>query len=364
MKTKQIKNALLKKDKPTVITPDMLLHTGSTLLNLALTDNHLGGYIKGKYFHIVGDSASGKTFLSLTCLAEAGMNAAFKNYRFIFDDIEGGNLFNISKLFPNIWRRIEPPRGDRKNPEFSYYLEDLYFNIDDAIEQGDPFIYIADSMDGLQPMAADKKFKKLKEARRKGKEDEKGSFGMDKAKINSEYLRKLMTPLRRSQSILILISQSRDSADMFTPKTNSGGKALKFYATAQVWSSRFKTEKKTVRGKERRVGIVAKLQVKKNRATGKDRAIEVPIYNQFSDGGGGFDDIGSCVDYLVSEKHWKKSGQTITAPEFKFSGIKDKLVAKIEDVPKRYTRLTALVGRVWNEIESECSVERKNRYAI
>lgn len=363
MKTKEVKKLLLKKDPPTIITPDMLLHTGSTQLNLALTDNHLGGFIKGKYYHLVGDSASGKTFLSLTCLAEAGMNRAFKDYRFIFDDIEGGNLFNIRKLFPNIWKRIEPPRGTRKKPEFSYYLEDLYFNLDDAFEDGRPFIYIGDSMDGLQPMAADKKFKKLKEARRKGKEDEKGSMGMDKAKINSEYLRKVMTPLRRSGSILILISQTRESADMFSPKTNSGGRALKFYATSQIWSSRKATLKKSVRGKERKVGIEAKLQVKKNRATGKDREITVPIFQQFEDGGGGFDDIGSCIDFLVEEKHWKKNGQTIDAPEFKFAGIKEKLIRKIEDLPKRYYKLTALVGKVWNEIEAECSVERKNRYA-
>ena len=367
MNAKKLRKKLLKKEKNEIITNDMLLHTGSTLLNLACTNNHRGGFIKGKYHHVVGDSNTGKTFLCDTCLAEAGLNKKFKNYRFIYDDIEGGNLISLKKFFPNVANKIEPPRGDRKNPVYSHYLEELYDHIDDAVEAGKPFIYIADSMDGLQPMAAEKKYKKQKAARRKGKDDEKGSMGMDKAKINSESLRRLMGPLRKSGSILILISQTRDSAAMFSdPKTHAGGRALKFYATFQIWSSKARngTLKKSVRGKERKIGILAKIQVKKNRATGKDQTITIPIYNRFANGqGGGFDDIGACIDYLIEEKHWKKGQGGIKAPEFNFSGSRDKLIEKIEDLPKRYNKLTKIVGQVWNEIEAESSVKRRNKYA-
>jgi len=69
------------------------------LLNLACTGNPNGGFFKGHYFQIVGDSTSGKTFLSLTCLAEANINKHFEDYRFIFDDGEGGALMDLTKFF-------------------------------------------------------------------------------------------------------------------------------------------------------------------------------------------------------------------------------------------------------------------------
>ena len=71
MKTKDVKKQLLKKHKREKLTNSSFLSTGSTLLNLALTGKPNCGFVKGKYHFIVGDSISGKTFLSLTCLAEA-----------------------------------------------------------------------------------------------------------------------------------------------------------------------------------------------------------------------------------------------------------------------------------------------------
>lgn len=362
MKTSKLKKLLLKKSKKEVIRDDMLLHTGSTLLNLACTNNPKGGFIKGKYHHIVGDSHSGKTFLSMTCLAEACLNPNFDDYDLLYDDVEGGNLLNIFNLFPVLVDRLMPPRGTPKEPIYSQYLEEVYYNVDDQCKSGKPFIMIVDSMDGLETKADAEKFQKNKKAHQSGKEGT-GTFGTV-AKINSGMLRKCMTPLRQTGSILILISQTRDNMNsMFDPKTVSGGRALKFYSTTQIWSSVKEHLKKSVRGKDRKIGITAKIQVKKTRATGRDRTILVPIYNAFKGSGGGFDDIGSMVDYLVEEKHWKKSGQTITAEEFSFSGTKEKVIARIENkLDIRYPKLQQIVGRVWNEIESECSVERKNRY--
>lgn len=357
MKTKDLKKRLLKKAKKEVITDDMLLHTGSTLLNCGLTNKPFGGFIKGRYFHIVGDSASGKTFLSLTCLAEACLNENFEDYDLIHDDVEGGNLMNIHKLFPVLADRLQTVR--------SYFLEEMYYRIHDQLESGKPFIYVVDSMDGLTPKADVEKFKKQKNAFMKGREVA-GSYGAAAAKINSQNLRQLMTPLMNTGSILLLISQSRDNLNaMFDTKTNAGGKSVKFYATAQIWSSIKGKLKKSVKGKDRPVGITAKIQIKKNRATGKDRTIEIPIFNAFKGSGGGFDDIGACIDYLIEEKHWKKKGQSINAEEFGFSGTRDKLIARIEKKLRvRYPKLQRIVGEVWNSIEEECSVERKNRYEI
>jgi hypothetical protein len=75
------------------------LSTGSTLLNLACSGKVSGGFIKGHYYHFVGDSSSGKTFLCLTCLAEAAINPHFDDYQLIHDDAENGSLFDFGKFF-------------------------------------------------------------------------------------------------------------------------------------------------------------------------------------------------------------------------------------------------------------------------
>ena len=348
---KMLKKNLLQKPKREIIKESNLLSTGSTLLNLACSGNPRGGLLKGKYYLLVGDSASGKTALSLTMLAEASINHEFDNYRLIHDDIEGGNLFKIRNLFGRtLARRIEKPADEPSNT-----IEDMYYNVDDALEKDKPFIYIVDSMDGLQSKADDIKFEEQKKAHRKQKESA-GSFGTV-AKINSTNLRRLMTPLAKTKSLLVIISQTRDNLGFgFDPKTRSGGRAMKFYATLEIWSSIKKKITKTVRGKTIPIGIIAKLQVKKNRLTGVDRVVEVPIYYSV-----GFDDTGSCIDYLIEMKHWSQSGQTIHAKEFKFRGTRDKLIRRIE-VRNLYFRLQNIVGGVWSEVEESCRVKRKSRY--
>ena len=76
-KTKQYKKAILKKKKVVKLTAKDFVSTGSTLLNLACTGFPDRGFAKGYYYFIVGDSESGKTWLALTCLAEASINKNF-----------------------------------------------------------------------------------------------------------------------------------------------------------------------------------------------------------------------------------------------------------------------------------------------
>ena len=62
-------------------------------------------------------------------------------------------------------------------------------------------------------------------------DQEGGSYGTEKAKINSERLRPVVNALRKNGSILILISQSRDRIGFgakFDPKTRGGGNAPTF----------------------------------------------------------------------------------------------------------------------------------------
>src|SRR5690606_25785618 len=115
--------------------------------------------------------------------------------------------------------------------------------------------------------------------------------------------------------------------------------------------------KKTVNEKDRQIGIISRISVKKNRLTGKEWTVEVPIYWSI-----GIDDVGSCVDFLIEEKHWKKDGQgKIDAKEFEFVGTRNKLIDHIEHEGLEFD-LRQLVAEAWKKIEDGCRVERKSRY--
>lgn len=357
--------AALTKARKTKEAPFKLLRSGSTLLDLASSGSIDGAFATGTYVFLVGDSRSGKTFLSLTCLAEASLNPAFDKYRFIHDDVEGGALMDIEKFFgKRVAERLTPPQTNAEGePVYSDTVEEFYYNLHDALTEG-PCIYVLDSMDGLSSDAEGKKFDEHKKAAREGG-DTKGDYGDGKAKVNSRMLRKCLKALKKTDSILIIINQTRDNVGggMFEPKKiRSGGHALTFYATTELWSSVGTDIKKTVRGKDRVIGVNCRLVIKKNRVSGRKRDITIPIYYSF-----GIDDLGSCVDYLVEEKRWekKKGSANITVPEGdlgkEIKGTREKLITLIEQEGLT-NRLKEIVQEVWLDIESACAVVREPRY--
>lgn len=351
--SKRIKEALL---QPRVLRKSLqksdFLSTGSTLLNLALTEKHYGGFIKGTYVLFVGDTDSGKTFICMTCLAEASINPAFDDYRFVLINKERGMLMDVEHFFgPRVAERLEL--------KYCENLEDAYFEFDDMFQEGKPFICVVDSIDALSSEYEGKKFEQRKTAARKGTEA-KGDFGDGKAKIHSRNIRRILTGLEKSGSIIVFINQSRDNpnAGMFeSSKTHSGGRAISFYATMKMWSSVVGSIPRTYKGKKRKIGIKTRIKVNRTRMTGKHREVEIPIYPSV-----GIDDIGSCVDYLVSEDHWTKSKSgVITAPDIDFEGQREKLIEHIEENDLEFD-VHETVADVWKDIEAACQVKRKSRY--
>jgi len=358
MRTKALKKLLMtkpKKDKP--IKAKNLLNTGSTLLNLAATGDYRGGYVAGRYVFFVGDSMSGKTWYSMTCLAEATQNKRFDNHRFVHDDVEGGALMAIQQYFgSNVADRIEPPAiDDDGEPVCSSTIEEFYFNAYDAFRAG-PCIYILDSMDALDTSQDIEKFEEQKTAHEEGK-DAKGSYGMSKAKANSANMRRLLKPMRKHGSILIVICQTRDNVGFgFETRTRAGGRALRFYADLEIWSSIKGKVKRTIKGKKRQVGVECKLEIKKNRFSGQEMDVVVPFQHMY-----GVDDVSSCVNYLLDEGHWKKRKQSIVATDFDECMPMDRLVGFIEDNGLE-NDLREIVGDVWREVQKACRQSRKPRY--
>ena len=339
------------------------LSTGSTLLNLACTDSPTAGFLKGGYYYLVGDSVSGKTFLTLTCFAEACCNEAFNHHRLVFDDVEGGALMDIGHYFGrDVAKRMEPPaRTKRGKPIYSDTVESFYYHVTDLLEERVPFIYVLDSQDSLTSSASAKKFRKQKHAAEEG-EKAAGSFGDGKAKYHSEHIREILSGIRATKSILIIIGQTRDNLGMgFEKKTRAGGRALRFYANLEIWTSVAGKITRPVRDKKRTIGAKCLAEVKKNRVTGKvgkDRSALIPIYYDY-----GIDDIGSCVDFLIEEKHWPRVSKEriYEAPDLLFQGTRREIISHIED-ENLESKLQQVTAKVWREIEAECRVERKRRY--
>ena len=357
-RTDEIKEAATTKPEKKRNKRTDFLSTGSTLLNLACSGRPSGGFLKGKYYFLVGDSSSGKTFLSMTCFAEAAHSEYFKHHRLIYDNVEDGCLMDLEKYFgKKTADKVEPPAiGFDGLPQYSRQIEDFYFHVHDAIEEEKPFIYVLDSMDALTSQDEIEKFDETKKAMRAGKTTS-GSFGDGKAKKNSSSLRRLLTPLSKMDSILIIINQTRDNLGFgFAKKTRSGGHALKFYAACEIWTSVKGGIKKTVKGKDRKIGNYIQIETRKNRITGKETSVVVPIYPSH-----GIDDIQSCIEYLIDEGHWKKKGANIGATEFDSKGNMNHLIEKIESEGKE-KELQKLVWDVWKEIEETSAVKRKRRY--
>jgi len=334
------------------------LSTGVTLINLACSGRASWGLSRGHLYLFVGDAESGKTVLALTTLAEAAASEAFADYQLIYDAPEFGALMDLQHFFgARLTQRLQAPRQEDGVPQPSGSVEELLFNLDDAFESGRPFVYVLDSFDALEALSEQETFDKNKKLHRAGSEL-KASYGMARAKAMSNGLRRVVSRLERTQSIVIMLAQTRDNVDPWAhdKKTRAGGRALRFYSTIELWTSIKGKITRDHKDKVRDLGIYINVEIRKNRQNGRHPRVVVPFYHSF-----GLDDLGASVDYLVDERVWKKTAGVIEATDFAFKGPREKLIAWIEAQHKEKA-LRALAAQTWEEIEEACRVERKRRY--
>lgn len=327
----------------------LLVPSGSTLLNLALSDREDGGWAVGRVANLIGDSSSGKTLLALTAFAEMASDGRFARYRLILDDAEHALAFDVGRMFGGAaLDRIEAPGEDGENSDT---IQDFHLNVVEAIDRGTPFAYVLDSFDALTSVEELGRTDRWIEARRGGKEVG-GTYGMEKAKLASQVLREIKGRLKHTESLLIVISQTRDNVDplSFERRTRSGGRALRFYSSHEVWSA----VRKKIRRKGRTVGVLVRIRVSKNKLTGKLRDVELPIYYDY-----GVDDLGSCVDWLVEEGAWRKVGSRISTPWGDMS--RDRLLGHLESEGLEL-ELRRAVGERWRAVEEGLRLGRKPRY--
>lgn len=350
------------RERKPVTEPDYAagLSIGATLGNLALTGRANVGLPPGSYLHFVGTSDSGKTYVSLAILAEASINKRFAKYDLIYDGPEFGAQIDVPRHFGTaLAERMRPPaRNKDGSPRASRTVEEAYFFMDNDLKAGKPFVRVIDSMDGLTSEAEQDKFGERKSAWERGKETT-GIYTDGKAKENSMDLRQCLAGLQATGSILVIVSQAKEKIGGFgyDKDAYAGGKALRYYCSAQIWSSVVSGIRKKIRGQDVQIGNLCRFKVKRSRFTGRHCAVDVPIYWS-----SGIDDLGSCIEYLIEWKHWTRNKEgTITATDFGFQGNQDALVQHIEGNNLEKS-LRLLVSETWQEVEEAAAVQRKPRY--
>jgi recombination protein RecA len=349
-------------DNPEPEVSRLFVPTGSALLNLALSDRHDGGYCTGTIANIIGDKSTGKTFLCLSTIAEMAHTERFNDYDIRFDDAEAANRFNMDKLFgAKTVARLKPPVDDDVEVKHSRTIQEFQIFSRRLLKAGKPLFYLLDSFDAISDDAEIAYADKMDEAHSSGKEI-KGTYAMAKAKLASSTLRLINGDIAQTNSFMQIISQTRDNMEPMSmaPRTRSGGKALYFYCAYEMWLAIKNRITTTVNGKPRVIGVQTKIKISKNKATGKEREISLPIYYDY-----GVDDIGGCVDFLIEENHWAKNKSTgsISVGELRLEkATRAKIIATIEE--KDWTKnLHELTQSVWLEIEEKLKLDRKPKYS-
>lgn len=330
-------------EKPTV--DPILIGSGSTLFNLACSDKLEGAFCVGKIVNIIGDPSSGKTLMALSIFAEVSSSNDLQNYQLVYDDAECANEFDVEQLFGE-------KTAKRIKTISSNTIQDFYVNVKKFLDKKKPFIYILDSLDALTSDEELEHMKSIQNAHIAGKTP-KGTYDLSKQKFISKILRDIVHSIKDTQSLLVIISQTRDNISpiSFEPKIRSGGKALRFYCSHEIWLA----VKQKIKKSNLTIGVRIKAKITKNKLTGKLREVEFPILYDY-----GIDDLRSCIEYLVENNVWKESKGIITEGIYK--GTISKVIKMIE-TENQEKQIQSLVQDTWMKIEESIRTNRKPKYS-
>tara|TARA_B100000965_G_scaffold93423_1_gene76218 strand:+ start:1149 stop:2144 length:996 start_codon:yes stop_codon:yes gene_type:complete len=283
--------------------------TGSIGLDIALG---IGGIPKGRVIEIYGPESSGKTTLSMHCIAEAqkkGGIAAFIDAEHAFDKSYAERLgIDTENLL------ISQPDNGEQALEITEHL----------IRSGAIDIIVIDSVAALVP---------------KGElEGEMGDSKMGlQARLMSQAMRKLTGAIHKSGCACVFINQLRQKIGVMfgNPETTTGGNALKFYSSVRIDIRRIgqiKDNPDSVMGNRTKVKVV------KNKVAPPFKVVEFDIMY-----GKGISKSGEIIDLGVEMDIIQKAGSWFSYNENKLAQGRDSAKQIIEDNPELMKELESKI---------------------
>ena len=272
--------------------------TGSTMLDLAISNRPNGGIAVGRITELNGLESSGKSLVGAHLLKETqkkgGVAVYIDTETAVSEDFLEVIGVDISKM---LYLHLET-------------VEDIFEAIEEIVtkvRESDKDRLVTILVDSLA--AASTKVEL-------NADFDKDGWATSKAIVISKAMRKITQMIGRQRVALVFTNQLRVKLGaMFgDPYTTSGGKALPFHASTRI---RLKNKGQIKDSKKNTIGMTILAQVIKNRLGPPLRKAEFPLYFE-----SGVDDEGSWLHVLKEHKIAKVGGAWYTMEDHNGEEIK------------------------------------------
>jgi recombination protein RecA len=325
-------------DAPTIVKE--WIGSGSTILDLAISNRKDGGFPVGRVCEITGLEQSGKSLLASHVLLNTQKKGGFAVY---IDTENALSTEYLTAIGLDLKQMLYIPLET---------VEDIFETIDviiDKIRSSDKnrlVTIVVDSIAGASTkteMSAD---------------FDKDGYATAKALIISKAMRKITNLIGRERICLIITNQLRQklNAPAFSdPWTTPGGKGIPFHASVRIRLSSIGAIKVKVDGHDQIVGSRVKAKLVKNRVGPPLRECEYEVYFD-----SGIDDYSSWLttmkDYKLVDQagawySWtnKKSGEVI---KFQSKEFVEKLINVPENKEMIYDEIADKVIMKYQQLDT------------